>query len=76
MLDFEFKNPTKIIFGKGKIKNIAKEIPANSKVLLNEGSLEEKATAAIQKTEECFHSMEIKTNCLIIQKATRVPLLL
>src|SRR5690349_8483591 len=33
MLDFEFKNPTKIIFGRGKIKNIAKEIPADAKVL-------------------------------------------
>lgn len=34
MLDFEYKNPTKIIFGKDKIKNIAKEIPVGSKVLL------------------------------------------
>ena len=34
MLDFEFKNPTKIIFGKNKIANIAKEIPANAKVLM------------------------------------------
>lgn len=34
MRDFEFKNPTKIIFGKGKISDIAKEIPADAKVLL------------------------------------------
>lgn len=34
MRDFEFKNPTKIIFGKGKIADVAKEIPADAKVLL------------------------------------------
>jgi len=34
MLNFEFKNPTKIIFGKGEIQKLNKEIPKNSKVLL------------------------------------------
>lgn len=34
MLNFEFKNPTKIIFGKGQIAKIADEIPADAKVLL------------------------------------------
>ena len=34
MLNFEFKNPTKIIFGKGQIARIAKEIPPQSNVLL------------------------------------------
>lgn len=34
MNNFEFKNPTKIIFGKDTIKNIANEIPKNAKVLL------------------------------------------
>lgn len=34
MLNFEFKNPTKIIFGKGEIAKLAQEIPANAKVLL------------------------------------------
>ena len=34
MNNFEFKNPTKIIFGKDTIKNIANEIPTNAKVLL------------------------------------------
>ncbi len=34
MLNFEFKNPTKIIFGKGQIARIAKEIPPQSKVLM------------------------------------------
>ena len=34
MLNFEFKNPTKILFGKGQIANLAKEIPANARVLM------------------------------------------
>ena len=34
MNNFEFKNPTKIIFGKDTIKNIENEIPNNAKVLL------------------------------------------
>jgi NADP-dependent alcohol dehydrogenase len=34
MNNFEFKNPTKIIFGTGEIEKIANEIPPNAKVLL------------------------------------------
>lgn len=34
MLNFDFKNPTKIIFGKDTIAKLSEEIPANSKVLL------------------------------------------
>ncbi|RMA64327.1 iron-containing alcohol dehydrogenase [Ulvibacter antarcticus] len=34
MNNFEFKNPTKIIFGKDTIKNLENEIPKDAKVLL------------------------------------------
>jgi NADP-dependent alcohol dehydrogenase len=34
MNNFEFKNPTKIIFGKDTIKKIESEIPANAKILM------------------------------------------
>ena len=34
MLHFEFKNPTKIIFGKGEIAKISNEIPRGSKVMM------------------------------------------
>ncbi|AHM59202.1 iron-containing alcohol dehydrogenase [Flammeovirgaceae bacterium 311] len=34
MRDFEFKNPTKIIFGKNKITALSKEIPAQARVLI------------------------------------------
>ncbi len=34
MKNFEFKNPTKILFGKGQIEKIKSEIPADAKVLM------------------------------------------
>jgi len=34
MLNFEFRNPTKILFGKGQIASLAKEIPAGAKLLM------------------------------------------
>ena len=34
MLNFDFKNPTKIIFGKDTIAKLAEEIPSTEKVLL------------------------------------------
>jgi NADP-dependent alcohol dehydrogenase len=37
MLNFEFKNPVKIIFGKGEIAKVADEIPKKSKILMTYG---------------------------------------
>lgn len=34
MLNFEFKNPTKILFGKGQIAKLATEIPQNARILM------------------------------------------
>jgi NADP-dependent alcohol dehydrogenase len=34
MNNFEFKNPTKVIFGKDTIAKLSEEIPADAKVLL------------------------------------------
>ncbi len=34
MNNFELKNPTKVLFGKGQIENLGKEIPKGSKVLM------------------------------------------
>jgi len=37
MLNFTFQNPTKMLFGRGQIANIAAEIPAGTKILLTYG---------------------------------------
>ncbi len=34
MNNFKYRNPTKILFGKGQIENLATEIPENAKVLM------------------------------------------
>ncbi len=34
MLNFELKNPTKILFGKGEIAKISNEIPQDAKILM------------------------------------------
>lgn len=34
MNNFDFQNPTKILFGKGQIASLSKEIPENAKILL------------------------------------------
>lgn len=37
MFNFQFKNPTKLIFGKGQIEKAGREIPANAKVMITYG---------------------------------------
>ena len=37
MLNFSFYNPTKILFGKGQIAKIGKEIPKDQRILLTYG---------------------------------------
>ena len=37
MNNFIFQNPTKLIFGKGQITRLAKELPKNGKILVTFG---------------------------------------
>ncbi|HOK46718.1 MAG TPA: iron-containing alcohol dehydrogenase, partial [Bryobacteraceae bacterium] len=37
MLNFEYRNPVKILFGKGQISKIGKEIPADARILMTHG---------------------------------------
>ena len=37
MYNFTFENPTKLIFGKGKIAQLAKELPADKKIMITFG---------------------------------------
>ncbi len=50
MFNFEFYNPTKILFGKGQIASIAKEVPAGAKVLLTAGGGSIKSNGVYQQT--------------------------
>lgn len=58
MNNFEFQNPTKVIFGKGQISKIAEEIPQGAKVLMLYGGgsikkngIYEQVTAALKDVD-------------------------
>ena len=59
MLDFEYKNPTKIIFGKNKIANLAKEIPAKAKVLLLYGGGSIKENGIYEQVKAALETFEV-----------------
>jgi NADP-dependent alcohol dehydrogenase len=90
MLNFEFKNPTKILFGKGQIQNIAKEIPQGANVLMlyGGGSIKQNgiyeqvktALAGFQVTEfggiPANPEYEILMEALAVIKAKNIDFLL
>jgi NADP-dependent alcohol dehydrogenase len=59
MNNFEFKNPTKIIFGKDQIENIAKEIPQNAKILITYGGGSIKKNGIYEKVTEALKDFEV-----------------
>jgi NADP-dependent alcohol dehydrogenase len=59
MLNFEFKNPTKIIFGKGEIAKLAQEIPANAKVLLLYGGGSIKKNGIYEQVIAALNGFEV-----------------
>jgi NADP-dependent alcohol dehydrogenase len=50
MFNFVYQNPTKILFGKGQIASISREIPASAKVLLVYGGGSIKANGVYEQT--------------------------
>ena len=59
MNNFEFKNPTKIIFGKGKIANLSKEIPANAKILLLYGGGSIKSNGVYEQVKKALSAFDV-----------------
>lgn len=59
MLNFEFKNPTKIIFGKGEIKKISKELPADAKVLVLYGGGSIKTNGVYEQVMDALKGFEV-----------------
>lgn len=54
MLNFEFKNPTKIIFGKDKISQLSKEIPLSKRVLILYGGGSIKKNGVYNQVKEAL----------------------
>lgn len=59
MLNFEYKNPTKILFGKGQIAQLAKEIPATSKVLMLYGGGSIKTNGVYDQVRAALTSFDV-----------------
>lgn len=58
MLNFEFKNPTKIIFGKGEIAKVSQEIPKDAKVLMVYGGGSIKKNGVYEQVKEALTGYE------------------
>lgn len=59
MRDFEFKNPTKIIFGKGKIAELSKEIPADARILMLYGGGSIKSNGIYKQVKDALQSHQL-----------------
>ena len=68
MYNFSFKNPTKLIFGKGSITQLQKEIPIDKKILITFGGGSVKTNGVYQqvidalKNHTCFEFWGIEPN--------------
>ncbi len=54
MYNFEYKNPVKIVFGKGTIAQVAEEIPAGKKILLTYGGGSIKRTGVYEQVKQAL----------------------
>ncbi len=59
MNNFKYKNPTKILFGKGEIQNLSKEIPANAKILMLYGGGSIKCNGIYEQVIEALKGYKI-----------------
>ncbi len=59
MNNFEFKNPTKILFGKGQIDNIKNEIPKDAKVLMLYGGGSIKKNGIYEQVKNALQNHEV-----------------
>lgn len=59
MQNFSFHNPTKILFGRGQIGGIGREIPAGAKVLMTYGGGSIKANGVHAQVREALRGFEV-----------------
>lgn len=60
MNNFQYKNPTKILFGKGQIASLKDEIPAGAKVLLLYGGGSIKKNGIYEQVKEALTDFEVE----------------
>lgn len=60
MLNFEFKNPTKIIFGKNTIEKLREELPKNAKILMLYGGGSIKKNGVYEQVKSALEGFEVE----------------
>jgi NADP-dependent alcohol dehydrogenase len=59
MYNFEYRNPVKIIFGKGSIPKVADEIPENAKILMTYGGGSIKRTGVYDQVKNALKNFDL-----------------
>lgn len=59
MLNFEFRNPTKIIFGKDTISQLNKEIPSDAKILMLYGGGSIKQNGVYEEVKQVLQNFDL-----------------
>ncbi|MGV8805581.1 MAG: iron-containing alcohol dehydrogenase [Polaromonas sp.] len=59
MLNFEFHNPTRIVFGPGKVAELARLVPPKAKVLLLYGGASAKKTGTLAEVRTALGAREV-----------------
>jgi len=59
MNNFQYKNPTKILFGKNQIDNLTNEIPANAKILMLFGGGSIKKNGVYEQVSKALSTFEV-----------------
>lgn len=59
MNNFKYKNPTKILFGKGQIENLTEEIPTNAKILMLYGGGSIKKNGIYDQVKKTLQNFEV-----------------
>lgn len=59
MFNFSYQNPTRIVFGHGQIKELAKLVPANAKILLTYGGGSIKQNGVYQQVMQALEGFEV-----------------
>ncbi len=61
MLNFDFHNPTQIVFGKGRVADIGKLIPAQAKVLILVGGASAEKTGTLAEVRQALGARQHST---------------
>ena len=63
MLNFEFYNPTRIVFGKDKVADLARLVPADARVLVLYGGASARTTGTLDEVKAALGARTVTERC-------------